>query len=172
MVVSDDLNNYFPKSAHNPQCCSRGIPSVRTSQLPLVTSNQYVHPKKSSYSPGYYIPSITTTASFLSNIAPRAAVPFLVGSSSFATLHLVNMELTPSKFAFAKEAVAVVVVLQEPTTATVFGLGTDPHLALWHALVDSGHPSGYDKVISQWERMCEFDPSSPLLHNDTAFEMY
>ncbi|KAG8917638.1 i-AAA protease yme1 [Tulasnella sp. 417] len=54
---------------------------------------------------------------------------------------------------------------------------SNPHavekqLALWNALYETGHTDGYNKVISQWERMCEFDPSSPLLHSEPAFETY
>lgn len=48
----------------------------------------------------------------------------------------------------------------------------DKQLALWTALYETGHTDGYNKVISQWERMCEFDPSSPLLHSESAFEVY
>lgn len=38
---------------------------------------------------------------------------------------------------------------------------SNPHavekqLALWNALYETGHMDGYNKVISQWERMCEF----------------
>ncbi|KAJ8489671.1 hypothetical protein ONZ45_g13474 [Pleurotus djamor] len=31
---------------------------------------------------------------------------------------------------------------------------------------------GYELVATRWERMCEFDPSSPLLKSDEAFQLY
>ncbi|KAH7914655.1 peptidase family M41-domain-containing protein [Hygrophoropsis aurantiaca] len=45
-------------------------------------------------------------------------------------------------------------------------------IALFQALVDSQIKAGYDIVIRRWERMCEFNPSSPLLHSDPAFQLY
>ncbi|KAG8693211.1 hypothetical protein FRC08_009264 [Ceratobasidium sp. 394] len=38
------------------------------------------------------------------------------------------------------------------------------------AAIDSR--TGYQGIVSRWERMCEFDPRSPLLRSDTAFELY
>ncbi|KAG8739749.1 hypothetical protein FRC12_016218 [Ceratobasidium sp. 428] len=38
------------------------------------------------------------------------------------------------------------------------------------ATIDSRN--GYQGIVSRWERMCEFDPRSPLLRSDTAFELY
>lgn len=29
-------------------------------------------------------------------------------------------------------------------------------LALWQALLETQHQDGYNKIVSQWERMCEF----------------
>ncbi|KAF8759670.1 ATP-dependent [Rhizoctonia solani] len=37
------------------------------------------------------------------------------------------------------------------------------------ASIDSRN--GYQGIVSRWERMCEFDPRSPLLRSDTAFEL-
>ncbi|KAH7930770.1 ATP-dependent metallopeptidase Hfl [Leucogyrophana mollusca] len=45
-------------------------------------------------------------------------------------------------------------------------------LALFQALVDTQAKAGYDLVITRWERMCEFDSTSPLLHSDAAFQLY
>ncbi|KAF8654142.1 hypothetical protein AX16_003672 [Volvariella volvacea WC 439] len=45
-------------------------------------------------------------------------------------------------------------------------------LALFHALLGTKLKSSYDLIISRWERMCEFDPSSPLLRSDEAFQVY
>ncbi|TFY79058.1 hypothetical protein EWM64_g4956 [Hericium alpestre] len=48
----------------------------------------------------------------------------------------------------------------------------DKQLALFAALSETAHKAGYDVVIARWERMSEFDPSSPLLKSDKAFEYY
>ncbi|TFK76445.1 ATP-dependent peptidase [Pluteus cervinus] len=45
-------------------------------------------------------------------------------------------------------------------------------LALLQALVETKLKSSYDLVINRWERMCEFDPSSPLLNSAPAFQLY
>ncbi|KAH6918588.1 ATP-dependent peptidase [Coprinopsis sp. MPI-PUGE-AT-0042] len=45
-------------------------------------------------------------------------------------------------------------------------------LAFMDALIDTKLKSSYDLVISRWERMCEFDPTSPLLKDDAAFKLY
>ncbi|KAF8746143.1 hypothetical protein AX14_000189 [Amanita brunnescens Koide BX004] len=45
-------------------------------------------------------------------------------------------------------------------------------LALFRALVDTRMPSSYELVVARWDRMCEFDPSSPLLHSADAFQLY
>ncbi|KAJ7582718.1 ATP-dependent peptidase [Mycena floridula] len=45
-------------------------------------------------------------------------------------------------------------------------------LALFQALVDTKLKTSYELVISRWERMCEFDPSSPLLRSAPAFQTY
>ncbi|GLB34957.1 putative peptidase family M41 [Lyophyllum shimeji] len=45
-------------------------------------------------------------------------------------------------------------------------------LALFQALADTKLKSSYDLIISRWERMCEFDNTSPLLHSAPAFQLY
>ncbi|KAF8077949.1 ATP-dependent peptidase [Lyophyllum atratum] len=45
-------------------------------------------------------------------------------------------------------------------------------LALFQALADTKLKSSYDLIISRWERMCEFDNTSPVLHSPTAFQLY
>ncbi|KAF5380979.1 hypothetical protein D9615_003952 [Tricholomella constricta] len=45
-------------------------------------------------------------------------------------------------------------------------------LALFQALADTKLKSSYDLIISRWERMCEFDNTSPLLHSAPAFQIY
>ncbi|KIK08631.1 hypothetical protein K443DRAFT_672154 [Laccaria amethystina LaAM-08-1] len=45
-------------------------------------------------------------------------------------------------------------------------------LLLFEALSNTKLKSSYDLIITRWERMCEFDPSSPLLHSTAAFKFY
>ncbi|KAF6765201.1 ATP-dependent peptidase [Ephemerocybe angulata] len=45
-------------------------------------------------------------------------------------------------------------------------------VALFEALVATKMKSSYELVISRWERMCEFDPASPLLLSPEAFKLY
>ncbi|KAH7889699.1 ATP-dependent metallopeptidase Hfl [Phlebopus sp. FC_14] len=46
------------------------------------------------------------------------------------------------------------------------------HLELFHAMAETKTKAGYDLIMSRWERMCEFNPTSPLLQSDAAFEFY
>ncbi|KAF9464699.1 ATP-dependent peptidase [Collybia nuda] len=45
-------------------------------------------------------------------------------------------------------------------------------LALFQALEDTKLKSSYELIITRWERMCEFDKTSPLIHSATAFRIY
>ncbi|KAJ7063299.1 ATP-dependent peptidase [Mycena amicta] len=45
-------------------------------------------------------------------------------------------------------------------------------IVLFQALVSTNFKQSYEVVISRWEKMCEFDPSSPLLHSSEAFRLY
>ncbi|KAJ7219269.1 ATP-dependent peptidase [Mycena pura] len=45
-------------------------------------------------------------------------------------------------------------------------------LSLFQALVSTNFKQSYEVVISRWEKMCEFDQSSPLLYSSEAFRLY
>ncbi|KAJ6630799.1 peptidase family M41-domain-containing protein [Mycena sp. CBHHK59/15] len=45
-------------------------------------------------------------------------------------------------------------------------------ISLFQALVSTNFKQSYEVVISRWEKMCEFDPSSPVLHSSEAFRLY
>ncbi|KAF7294936.1 ATP-dependent peptidase [Mycena indigotica] len=45
-------------------------------------------------------------------------------------------------------------------------------ITLFQALVSTNFKQSYEVVISRWEKMCEFDPTSPLLHSSEAFRLY
>ncbi|KAF7363444.1 ATP-dependent peptidase [Mycena sanguinolenta] len=45
-------------------------------------------------------------------------------------------------------------------------------ITLFQALVSTNLKQSYEVVISRWEKMCEFDKTSPLLHSSEAFRLY
>ncbi|KAF8163299.1 ATP-dependent peptidase [Crassisporium funariophilum] len=45
-------------------------------------------------------------------------------------------------------------------------------LALFEALMETKLKSSYELIITRWEKMCEFDSSSPLLKSTEAFKAY
>ncbi|KAJ3772182.1 hypothetical protein FB446DRAFT_772593, partial [Lentinula raphanica] len=45
-------------------------------------------------------------------------------------------------------------------------------MALFEALLDTKLKASYELIMNRWEKMREFDPSSPLLHSDEAFLPY
>ncbi|KAF5365739.1 hypothetical protein D9758_003350 [Tetrapyrgos nigripes] len=56
--------------------------------------------------------------------------------------------------------------------ANVYPHDVSKQLALFQALINTELKSSYDVIISRWEKMCQFDPASPLLHSSEAFQMY
>ncbi|KAI0362056.1 ATP-dependent metallopeptidase Hfl [Trametes cingulata] len=48
----------------------------------------------------------------------------------------------------------------------------EKQIALFEALVATKAKPGLDTVVARWERLCEFDPSHPLIRSDTAFKLY
>ncbi|KIK57837.1 hypothetical protein GYMLUDRAFT_46049 [Collybiopsis luxurians FD-317 M1] len=56
--------------------------------------------------------------------------------------------------------------------ANVHPHDTSKQLVLFDALLDTKLKSSYELIISRWEKMCEFDPSSPLLHSEEGFRVY
>ncbi|KAI0637009.1 ATP-dependent metallopeptidase Hfl [Trametes polyzona] len=48
----------------------------------------------------------------------------------------------------------------------------DKQIALFEALVGTKVKPGLDTVVARWERLCEFNPSHPLIRSDTAFKLY
>lgn len=54
---------------------------------------------------------------------------------------------------------------------------TDPnnahaHEELFRSLAATKTKAGYDLIMSRWERMCELNPTSPLIQSDKAFRLY
>ncbi|TDL27465.1 ATP-dependent peptidase [Rickenella mellea] len=48
----------------------------------------------------------------------------------------------------------------------------ESQVKLLRHLVSTQTKTGYKLVMNRWERMCQFDPASPLLRSDEAFELY
>ncbi|KAI0006028.1 ATP-dependent peptidase [Russula compacta] len=67
---------------------------------------------------------------------------------------------------------AVAHVARIEADANAHPYDVEKQLALFQALSDTNIQPGYEVTINRWERMTEFDPASPLLHSDKAFEYY
>ncbi|KAH8107075.1 ATP-dependent metallopeptidase Hfl [Cristinia sonorae] len=80
--------------------------------------------------------------------------------------------LTPRKPNVTPEPAVMAKVLELEQAANAEPHNPQKQLAFFQALMDSGVKPGYDVVIARWERMCEFDPSNPLLRSDDAFTHY
>ncbi|KAI9064398.1 ATP-dependent metallopeptidase Hfl [Trametes sanguinea] len=48
----------------------------------------------------------------------------------------------------------------------------EKQVALFEALVATKVKPGLDTVVARWERLCEFNPSHPLIKSDAAFKLY
>ncbi|KAH9854180.1 ATP-dependent metallopeptidase Hfl [Lenzites betulinus] len=48
----------------------------------------------------------------------------------------------------------------------------EKQIVLFEALVSTKAKPGLDTVVARWERLCEFNPSHPLIRSDTAFKLY
>ncbi|KAI0831270.1 ATP-dependent metallopeptidase Hfl [Trametes gibbosa] len=48
----------------------------------------------------------------------------------------------------------------------------EKQIVLFEALVGTKAKPGLDTVVARWERLCEFNPSHPLIRSDTAFKLY
>ncbi|KAF8201840.1 ATP-dependent peptidase [Pholiota molesta] len=66
----------------------------------------------------------------------------------------------------------VALVTRLEAEANVHPHDVGKQLALFEALLETKLTSSYELVVNRWERMVEFDPSSPLLHSPEAFKMY
>ncbi|KAK0240143.1 ATP-dependent peptidase [Armillaria nabsnona] len=56
--------------------------------------------------------------------------------------------------------------------ANVYPHDVVKQLALFDALLETKLKSSYELIINRWERMCEFDSTSPLLRSEEAFQIY
>ncbi|KAG9031724.1 hypothetical protein FRB95_002397 [Tulasnella sp. JGI-2019a] len=128
-----------------------------------------VQARKTFLTPYLRASGITFAANRPSFSIPRNAHTYAYKSipSSRRAFSLLNRSAgpTPSVASLATIKVLESEVAQNPKDLKA-------HLALLNALSETKHTYGAETIISRWERMSEFDPSSPLLHSDAAFELY
>ncbi|KAI0306580.1 ATP-dependent peptidase [Multifurca ochricompacta] len=84
---------------------------------------------------------------------------------SFGSIFSSKPSPTPSPHAVAH-------VARIEAGANAHPYDVERQLVLFQALSDTNIQPGYELIINRWERMTEFDPTSPLLHSDKAFEYY
>ncbi|KAH9997279.1 ATP-dependent peptidase [Russula vinacea] len=84
---------------------------------------------------------------------------------SFGSIFSSRPSPTPSPDAVAR-------VARVEAVANTHPYDVEKQLALFQALSETNIQPGYELIINRWERMTEFDPASPLLHSDKAFEYY
>ncbi|KIY70919.1 ATP-dependent peptidase [Cylindrobasidium torrendii FP15055 ss-10] len=107
-------------------------------------------------------------------VAQRRAVPLglpntIPGRRSFSLSSLFPAWLRPTP---APSPMVVAHITKLEAEANVHPHDVAKQLALFNALLDTGFKASYELVIHRWERMCEFDPQSPLLRSDDAFQAY
>ncbi|KAF9532978.1 ATP-dependent peptidase [Crepidotus variabilis] len=66
----------------------------------------------------------------------------------------------------------VALITRLEAEANVYPHEVSKQMALFEALIDTNMKSSYELVLTRWEKMCEFDPSSPLLQSPDAFKIY
>ncbi|EKM82685.1 hypothetical protein AGABI1DRAFT_104584 [Agaricus bisporus var. burnettii JB137-S8] len=103
---------------------------------------------------------------FLSQLSPRLFVPPNSRTLSLGSIFSRNKP-TPSP-----SPLVVAHITRLEAEANVHPHDVEKQLTLFNALLDTKLKTSYDLIITRWERMCEFDSSSPLLHSQEAFKMY
>lgn len=77
-----------------------------------------------------------------------------------------------SSFAVDGKMLSISEITKAEAEADADPNNVDAQNRLFRLLAESGRPAGWNVLMSRWERMCEFNPSSPLLHSDEAFMYY
>ncbi|KAG6820365.1 hypothetical protein H0H93_001557 [Arthromyces matolae] len=107
-----------------------------------------------------HIFGVTTTFKAPSILGLYSRRPFSLGS-----IFSRSPQITPSPLVVAH-------ISRLEAEANVSPHDVSKQLALLQALADTKLKSSYDLIISRWERMCEFDNTSPLLQSAPAFQLY
>ncbi|CAE6343353.1 unnamed protein product [Rhizoctonia solani] len=83
-----------------------------------------------------------------------------------------NLSLFRSKPATSSPVLRLAKIARLEADADAHGHDIARQVALFMELASIDSRNGYQGIVSRWERMCEFDPRSPLLRSDIAFELY
>ncbi|KAJ8078767.1 i-AAA protease yme1 [Marasmius tenuissimus] len=114
--------------------------------------------------------STATTSSLLRHTTHYRAPCILNGSH--LTRHLSLGSIFSRSTAPSPSPTVVAHITRLEAEANVSPHDVTKQLALFEALRDTDMKSSYEVIISRWERMCEFDPTSPLLQSAEAFQIY
>ncbi|KAJ6596891.1 ATP-dependent peptidase [Mycena vulgaris] len=116
--------------------------------------------------------SFFSRALFPARLRVRAASPTLqliLLPSRHLSLGSIFSRPRPSS---APSAHVVVEISKLEAEADVNRHDVAKQITLFQALVSANFKQSYEVVISRWEKMCEFDPSSPVLQSSEAFRLY
>ncbi|CAE6487931.1 unnamed protein product [Rhizoctonia solani] len=83
-----------------------------------------------------------------------------------------NLSLFRSKSATSSPVLRLAKIARLEADADTHSHDVARQVALFMELASIDSRTGYQGIVSRWERMCEFDPRSPLLRSDIAFELY
>ncbi|ESK96960.1 intermembrane space aaa protease iap-1 [Moniliophthora roreri MCA 2997] len=115
--------------------------------------------------------SSTPTTSLLRNVAQLHRRPPNFSPSLHPARHI-SLGSIFSRSTTVPSPTVVAHITRLEAEANVYPHDVSKQLAFFEALRDTKLKSSYELIISRWERMCEFDPTSPLLQSPQAFQIY
>ncbi|KAH7343639.1 ATP-dependent peptidase [Rhizoctonia solani] len=98
------------------------------------------------------------------------ATPSFVATRVFGQSR--NLSLFRSKPATSSPVLRLAKIARLEADADAHSHDVARQVALFMELASIDSRTGYQGIVSRWERMCEFDPRSPLVRSDVAFELY
>ncbi|CAE7052626.1 unnamed protein product [Rhizoctonia solani] len=105
-----------------------------------------------------------------SMISKTHATPSFISTSAFGQNR--NLSLFRSKPATSSPVLRLAKIARLEADADAHSHDAARQVALFLELASIDSRTGYQGIVSRWERICEFDPRSPLLRSDIAFELY
>ncbi|KAJ4487958.1 ATP-dependent peptidase [Lentinula aciculospora] len=91
---------------------------------------------------------------------------------TLSTIRNLSLGSIFSRKAIVPSPTVVARITRLEAEANVYPHDVTKQMALFEALLDTQLKTSQELIISRWEKMCEFDPSSPLLHSEEAFRVY
>ncbi|KAI3610606.1 intermembrane space aaa protease iap-1 [Moniliophthora roreri] len=146
-----------------------GRPSVLCSSLR--SSTRSARPINHSALQQWRTISSTPTTSLLRNVAQLHRRPPNFSPSLHPARHI-SLGSIFSRSTTVPSPTVVAHITRLEAEANVYPHDVSKQLAFFEALRDTKLKSSYELIISRWERMCEFDPTSPLLQSPQAFQIY